>query len=78
MIKFKTESGSEYEMEWGVSCLHATKVKGTPTERQTPGRMMLNTDEPVVGEPYIMIWGVTDEGVLQTTITSPVTEVTYA
>lgn len=78
MIKFKTQSGSMYELHRTPAGWHMYKYQGVRTARQVDGRLMLNTDEPVVGQPYIMVWGMTAEGVIQTTITSPVTEVTYA
>lgn len=75
MITVKTDSGSEYLLEWDAGCLHVTKTKGMPTARQTPGKMLLNTDEPVVGERYLMHWGWNDDGSANCTLTSTVTEV---
>jgi hypothetical protein len=75
-IRFKTASGSEYELEYDEGMLHVLKVKGTPTARQTPWRMCVNTDEPKVGEPWLIHWGdFNPDGSEQCTLTSPVMEI---
>lgn len=79
-MKFKTESGSEYVGEYAEGVLRLRKMKGTPTPRQGTGwRMCMNTDEPKVGECWLIHWGdFNPDGTEQCTLTSRVTEFTDA
>lgn len=82
MITFKTESGSVYEVKpTRGPKIRRVSGKNAPTERQTAGwrqYQALIPAIPTVGQTVLIHWKYNEDGSMNCTMTSRVTEVTHA
>ena len=78
-MKFKTYSGSIYELDQENKRIRRLTGNANPTERQgkdgdwKPYKELLNGPEK--DRSLTIVWNVTEEGVIQTTQTSYITEI---
>ena len=76
MIKFTTESGSQYELDEARLQIRRLSGSMSPTERQgSDGEWKsyaLIYESPEIGKHVLIVWRVTEEGIWQSTRTSPI------
>ena len=88
MLKFTTETGSQYEVDEERSRIRRTSGSNSPTvhmgkdgkwkKYQSISSIQTKKSSSIVkGHPVMILWGVTGDGVVQTTITSVVKGVCY-
>ena len=77
-MKIRTQTGSMYELDLIENRFRRLTGEGVPTPRMGNDGQWKTYQEarfPVVGEPLLVIWRTTDDGVMQTTMTSPVKDI---